>query len=104
MWLHILSGITGGLLFIVLLGSLICFFEVFYSPKRRTLIVAVNVNYIVYSMGGYVPRAINLKSIKDIWLLRRMYGGSNSSMPIFSTLCRLFDSIILERTQISQVR
>ena len=36
-WLYITLGIVGGVILLVLLTSLICFFKVFYSPKRKPI-------------------------------------------------------------------
>ena len=34
-WLYTTLGVVGGLVFLVLLTALICFFKVFYSPRRK---------------------------------------------------------------------
>lgn len=38
MWLYITLGVCGGLVLVCLLTSLICFFKVFYSPKRKPIV------------------------------------------------------------------
>ena len=53
---------------------------------------------------GQVPRAVNSKSIKDMWLLKIIYGGFKPSMLIFSILFFFPMRAHFDKNQISQVR
>ena len=35
MWYYVVAAVMGGILFLIVLTALICFFKVFYSPKRK---------------------------------------------------------------------
>lgn len=37
MWYYILPAVLGGIILLIILTALICFFKVFYSPKRKPL-------------------------------------------------------------------